>query len=48
MMEFWAGLILGCMVGTLVGVAYLSMVVVAKESDEQMETTKNKGFEGKA
>ena len=35
-MQFWIGLAVGCMIGSLTGVAYVSMVVLGKESDERM------------
>lgn len=47
-MQFWIGLVIGCMVGTLVGVAFLSMVIAGKEADERMVKPEKKGFEGKA
>ncbi len=33
---FWIGLAVGCMVGSLTGVAYVSMVVLGKQADERM------------
>jgi hypothetical protein len=37
MSMFYIGLAVGIMLGSLCGVAFVSMVVVAKEADERME-----------
>jgi len=33
---FWIGIAISCMIGSLVGVAYLSLVVLGREADERM------------
>jgi len=38
MMQFGLGLLLGGMIGCAIGVVVVSMCVVAKKSDEGMET----------
>jgi len=44
---FWIGVAIGCMVGSLMGVAYVSMVVIGKQADERTVWGKRKDTTGR-